>query len=322
MSDFAALVLSLPTRNSTLRMRVWRALKETGCGVLRDGVYLLPASAAGHGVLSKMESDIRSYGGFAMALELKAGTQAQLADLRRLFDRSGDYGALVGRIGAAKASLARLGSRRAQTEMRRLERALEKLVAIDFYAAEAKAQATAALADLKTAYRAAYSGGEPRFSRRRPQQFDAGRYQRRIWATRKAPWVDRLASAWLIKRFIDRDARFAWIDRPSECPRNAVGFDFDGAEFTHVGKRVTFEVLLSSFGLETDPALAAIGAAVHFLDVGGIPVPDAKGLETMLKGAREKARSDDALLADAMRTLDLLYSAYRIGNKKDDIQLK
>jgi hypothetical protein len=316
MNEFAALVLSLPTRNSTLRMRLWRALKESGCGVLRDGVYLLPASAAGHGVLSKMESDIRSYGGFAMTLGLKAGTQAQLADLRRLFDRSGDYGALVGRIGAAQASLARLGSRRAQTEMRRLERALEKLVAIDFYAAEAKAQATAALADLKTAYRAAYSGGEPRFSRRRTRQFDAGRYQRRIWATRKAPWVDRLASAWLVKRFIDRDARFAWIDRPSECPRNAVGLDFDGAEFTHVGKRVTFEVLLSSFGLETDPALAAIGAAVHFLDVGGIPVPDAKGLETMLKGARAKARSDDALLADAMRTLDLLYSAYRIGNKK------
>jgi len=95
-----------------------------------------------------------------------------------------------------------------------------------------------------------------------------------------------------------------------------VGFDFDGAEFTHVGKRVTFEVLLSSFGLETDPALATIGAAVHFLDVGGIPVPDAKGLETMLKGAREKARSDDVLLGDAMRTFDLLYTAYQIGGEK------
>ena len=129
----------------------------------------------------------------------------------------------------------------------------------------------------------------------------------------KTPWVDRLASTWLIRRFIDRDARFAWIDRPSDCPKNAVGFDFDGAQFTHVGKRVTFEVLLSSFGLETDSALAAIGAAVHFLDVGGIPVPDAKGLETMLKGAREKARSDDVLLADAIRTFDLLYAAYRIG---------
>jgi hypothetical protein len=90
-----------------------------------------------------------------------------------------------------------------------------------------------------------------------------------------------------------------------------VGFDFDGAEFTHVKNRVTFEVLLASFGLDHDAALTAIGSAVHFLDVGGIPVADAKGLEAVLKGAREKARSDDALLAEAMRTLDLLYAAYR-----------
>jgi len=313
MSAFAALVLSLPTRDSTLRMRLWRELKQTGCGVLRDGVYLLPATASSQELLARIESDIRAYGGFAMTLELKAMSQAQLADLRKLFDRGSEYGALARRIAGAKASLARLGSRRAATEVRRLERALQKLAAIDFYPGEARMQAAAAFADLKAAYHAAYSGGEPRFSRRRPRQVDAMRYQKRLWATRKAPWVDRLASAWLIKRFIDRDARFAWIARPSECPRKAVGFDFDGAQFTHVGNRVTFEVLLSSFGLEADPALAAIGAAVHFLDAGGIPVPDAKGLETMLKGAREKARSDDALLAESMRTFDLLYSAYRIG---------
>ena len=138
-------------------------------------------------------------------------------------------------------------------------------------------------------------------------------YQNRIWATRKEPWVDRLASAWLIKRFIDRNARFVWLARPSACPKKAVGFDFDGAAFTHAGNRVTFEVLLASFDLETDPALVSMAAAVHFLDAGGIPVPDAKGLETMLKGAREKARSDDALLADSMRTFDLLYSGYGIG---------
>src|SRR6185503_15470449 len=117
-------------------------------------------------------------------------------------------------------------------------------------------------------------------------------------------------SAWLIKRFIDREARFVWIARPSECPKNALGFDFDGAEFTHVKNRVTFEVLLSSFGLDEDPALAALGAVVHFLDVGGIPVADAKGLESVLKGIKEKARDDDALLVEAMRVLDHLYSAY------------
>lgn len=311
MESFDALVLSLPTRNSTLRMRVWRALKDAGCGVLRDGVYLLPAAPENQAALAKLESDIRLSGGFAMTLELKPRTAAQLADLKRRFDRSAEHGALTEKINAARASLARLGSRRGHTAIRRLERGAQKLARIDFFAGEAKLQAEASLAELQHSYREMYSGGEPRASKRTLRQLEAGRYRKRVWATRHTPWVDRLASAWLIKRFIDRDARFVWIARPSERPKKAVGFDFDGAEFTHVKNRVTFEVLLAGFGLEGDPALTAIGAAVHFLDVGGIPVADAKGLETLLKGAKQEAKSDDALLAEAMRTFDLLYSAYR-----------
>jgi len=307
METFNTLVLSLPTRNSTLRMRLWRALKETGCGVLRDGVYVVPA-AADAGGLAKLESEIRSHGGFALTAALTPRTTEQLAEIRKLFDRSAEHGELAGRIAATKASLPRLGSRRGQTAIRRLERALEKLSRIDFFSGEAKTQVTASLAALKASYREMYAGGEPRFSKRGLRPVDAARYQRRVWATRKSPWVDRLASAWLIKRFIDREAKFAWIARPSECPKNAVGFDYDGAEFTHVKNRVTFEVLAASFGFDGDPAVAAIGAAVHFLDVGGIPVPEARGLETLLKGAKEKARSDDALLAEAMRVLDLFYA--------------
>ena len=313
MTELNALVLSLPTRNSTIRMRVWRALKETGCGVLRDGVYVLPAGAAGGEVLAGMESEIRSSGGFAMTLELRLKTAEQSADVRKLFDRSVEYGALVRKISAAKASLPRLGSRRAQTATRRLQRAFDRLSAIDFFPGQAKLQAAGAISALGQSFQQAYSSGEPRPSRKRLRQVDGARYLKRVWATRKDPWVDRLASAWLIKRFIDRDAKFAWIDRPRDRPKKAIGFDFDGAEFTHVGNRVTFEVLAASFGLDSDPALAAIGAAVHFLDVGGIPVADARGLETVLKGAREKARNDDALLAEAMRILDLFYSAYGLA---------
>ena len=305
MQSFDALVLSLPTRNSTLRMRLWRALKEAGTGVLRDGVYVVPAGKA---PLGELEADIKANGGFAMTVELKPRTAQQLSEIQRLFDRGADYRALIDNIAATRAALARLGSRRAQTAIRRLERSADKLAQIDFFAGEAKTQAAAALTALKAAYAAMYSGGEPRFSQRNLRQADLSRYQRRVWATRKAPWVDRLASAWLIKRFIDRDAKFVWIARPSECPKKAIGFDFDGAEFTHVKNLVTFEVLMQTFGLEKDAGLAAIGAAVHFLDVGGIPAPEAKGLETMLKGAREKTRGDDALLSEAMRILDLLYS--------------
>ncbi len=307
---FNVLVLSLPARNSTVRMRVWRALKDTGCGVLRDGVYLLPAGAAGSGVLAEMETEIRSADGFAMTAELKLRTAEQAADVRKLFDRSTDYGALVQKIGVAKTALPRLGARKAQTTVRRLERAFQKLSEIDFFPGQAKVQAANALAAVNRSFQDAYSSAEPQSSRKRLRRVDKARYQKRVWATRKDPWVDRLASAWLIKRFIDREARFAWLERPRDRPKKAVGFDFDGAEFTHVHNRVTFEVLVASFGLEGDPALAPIGAAVHFLDVGGIPVADAKGLETLLMGARQKARGDDALLAEAMRVLDLFYSAY------------
>ncbi|HET7362813.1 MAG TPA: chromate resistance protein ChrB domain-containing protein [Burkholderiales bacterium] len=307
MTTLSALVLSLPAHNSTVRMRVWRALKDTGCGVLRDGVYVLPEGAGGAKALPAIESDIRAAGGFAMTvgLRLKPGHGPAV---RKLFDRGGDYGALLQTIRAARKALPRLGHRRAQTTVERLERAFEKLAAIDFFPGQAKRQAGQAIAELRQGLREAYSRGEPRAAKKHLRLVDPAKYRKRVWATRKHPWVDRLASAWLIKRFIDREARFAWIERPGKRPKNSLGFDFDGAQFTHVGNRVTFEVLLASFGLEHDPALAALAAAVHYLDVGGVPAPEAKGLETMLKGAREKARSDDAFLMEAMRILDLLYS--------------
>ncbi|HEX9396670.1 MAG TPA: chromate resistance protein ChrB domain-containing protein [Burkholderiales bacterium] len=313
MTTLNALVLSLPTHNSTMRMRVWRALKETGCGVLRDGVYVLPQDAGG--VLPKMESEIRSAGGFAMTVELKLKGAAQSDAVRKLFDRSAEYGELKHKVSAVSKSLPRLGHRKAQTAVQRLERSFEKLAEIDFYPGQAKLQAAESIAQLRRSLRDAYSRGEPRTARKRLRLVDKHRYQKRTWATRKNPWVDRLASAWLIKRFIDPEAKFVWVERPNERPRKAVGFDFDGAEFTHIGNRVTFEVLLASFDLEHDAALAAVGTIVHFLDVGGIPVPDAKGLETMLRGIKEKARSDDALAAEAMRIFDLFYSAYATASR-------
>lgn len=310
MESFDALALSLPARNSTLRMRAWRALKDAGCGVLRDGLYVLPAGEPAQAALKPIEAEIRASGGFAMRLELKPKTAEQFGQMRALFNRSAEHGALVQKIEAARRSLERLGPRRAQTSIRRLEKAFDRLAGTDFFPGEAKSQSAAALAALKQRYREAYAGGEPRPSQRKLRPRNGGRYSGRVWATRSNLWVDRMASAWLIKRFIDRGARFVWFDRPSERPKGSIGFDFDGADFTHVKNRVTFEVLLASFGLEDDPSLAAIGAAVHFLDIGGIPVADAKGLETLLRGAKEKAKGDDALLAEAMHIFDLFYSAY------------
>jgi len=311
MTTFLALMTSLPTGNSTIRMRVWRALRTTGCGVLRDGVYILPAVSTRAAALAEVESEIKAAGGFAMTVELNLKNSAQLEHVRKLFDRSEGYGALVKRISAAKVSLQRLGKRKAATLVQRLRREFEDLVEIDFYPGQANLQAKEAMSALERETQGLFSEGEPHPSKTRVRRLDPDKYHGRTWATRKNLWVDRLASAWLIRRFIDRNARFVWIDRARDRPKGSIGFDFDGAEFTHAESRVTFEVLLASFGLDHDHALASIGHAVHFLDTGGIPVADAKGLETILRGLQAKARGDDKLALEAMKVFDLFYSAYK-----------
>jgi hypothetical protein len=310
MTAFLALLTSLPTGNSTLRMRVWRALKSTGCGVLRDGVYVLPIEAPQAAALVDAESEVRAAGGFAMTVELNLKTSTQLEQVRKLFDRSEEYGALVKQLNAAKASLQRLGKRKAGTLFQRLQSAFEELAAIDFYPGQAHLQAKDAMSALEREARTLSSEGEPHASRGKVRRLDPAKYRNRLWATRKDLWVDRLASIWLIKRFIDKNAKFVWIERPRDRPKGSIGFDFDGAEFTHLENRVTFEVLQTSFGLDNDQALAAISQTVHFLDVGGIPVPDAKGLETMLRGIKGTARNDDELAREAGKVFDHFYSAY------------
>src|SRR5438105_15564578 len=112
--SFAALVLSLATRNKTAGMGIWRALRGLGCGVLRDGVHLLPKESAGASRLVELESEVRAAAGFAMTVDLTLRSAAQADSARKLFDRTGEYASLIGQIGAAQKSVLRLGQVGAQ----------------------------------------------------------------------------------------------------------------------------------------------------------------------------------------------------------------
>ena len=195
-------------------------------------------------------------------------------------------------------------------QSRTLRRQFDAIVATDFFPGATKAQAEAALLEVEAAATEILSPGEPLGQRGPIARLDRRQYRRRVWATRKAPWVDRLACAWLIKRHIDPAASFVWLESPTDLPTQAVGFDFDGAPFTHVDSRVTFEVFLKSFDLEGDDALRRLGDLVHYLDVGGIPVADAAGVATALTGAKQQSRDDDQLLKHALTLFDWLYAAY------------
>lgn len=310
MKNWLLLVLTLPTQNATVRMRVWRALKALGCAVLRDGVYLLPQRDDLRSMLAAQAGEIADAGGTAYVLPLDTEDGVQSRRFAGLFDRTGDYAKLMEEIGGLKPKLATLDIPTVQRSFKSLQRNFQAVAAVDYFPGAAREQAAAALADLEASVLAFLSPGEPHAVSGRIEPLEAKAYQGRLWATRQRPWVDRLASAWLIRRFIDRKARFLWLAAPEDCPADALGFDFDGAAFTHVGHKVTFEVLLASFGLENDAVLRQIARIVHCLDVGGIAVAESAGIEALLRGIARRLAEDDALLAEAEKVFDDIYLAF------------
>ena len=310
-SGWQLLILTLPSEAASARMRIWRAVRALGCAVLRDGVYLLPAHQGLAQPLHDLAAETRKAHGQAWLLETAPADAQDEGEFQRLFDRTPAWTALTARLDQARRALDVATPADWQRELRKWRREVEALIAIDFFPTSASAEGQGAWSAFQREAQRRMGSDEPR-----PGEGDLGRlekagYQCRVWATRRHLWVDRVASAWLIGRFIDHHARYLWLAAPSDCPPDALGFDFDGAAFTHVGERVTFEVLMLRFDLQDDPGLAALAMLVHTLDMGGPYVPEAAGFEAMLGGLREQCPDDDALLASAAPLLDALYLNYR-----------
>lgn len=307
---FAALILTLPTQPNAVRLRVWRALKALGCAALRDGAYLLPEHEAAR--FDTLAAEVAEHGGTASVWRMAPRDDAHKDEVLALFDRGEAYAAWQATQRALLNELPGLGEVDARRRWRAINDALQALRAIDYFPGAAAEQAQADLQALRQALDARFSKGEPTAASPHDlPRLKAAQFVGKRWATRKRPWVDRLACAWLIRRFIDPQARFVWLADPAATPppRGAIGFDYDGARFSHIGARVSFEVMAASFGLDGDHRLLRIARAVHVLDVGGIPVPEAAGLEAVLGGLREVHADDDQLVQAAGTVFDALYAA-------------
>ncbi len=310
-ASWLLLVVSLPSSGATARMRIWRGLKAMGCAALRDGAYLLPGGGEREQALQALADDCLREGGSAWLTAVQPRSADEAAAFRQLFDRHADYAELRQGWKAANAGLASLAAVELTRLQRKLQREFDALRAIDFFPGEAALEAEAAWSDFSRRIESLLSPGEPQETAGRIPRLQIADYQGRTWATRRRLWVDRVASAWLIRRFIDGQARFQWLAQPADCPPQALGFDFDGAAFTHVGNRVSFETLMASFGLENDAALLRLAAIVHALDIGGDSVPEASGFEAVMSGARERLADDDALLAEMSTVLDSFYAHFQ-----------
>ena len=300
----------LPPKPVGLRVKVWRRLQQQGAIAIKNSVYALPLSDAAREDFQWLAREIAENGGEATvcAAELVEGlTDAQV---QALFNaaRDAQYAELTTEARQLMTAGARPRSDQAwPLEVSKLRKRLEEIVAIDFLGAPGRMPAEALVVRLEELL--AKRSTEPTGSSSSPVKAVP---REAVWVTRRGIHVDRMASAWLIRRFIDPAARFRFVD-----PRNhrhepgELRFDMFEAEFTHEGDLCTFEVLLSRFGL-TSPALRSIGEMVHDVDLkdSKFARPETPGFERTIAGIALGHAQDEDRLARASALLDDLHTAF------------
>jgi hypothetical protein len=300
-----ALIASLPTEDPAARMRGLRTLESLGAAVIREGVYLLPETSTTRQGLEYLADYISKGVGSAQVLTVVPASEAQQQAFRKMFDRSARYTELLKVVESLRSGFGIADPSAVLRVLHKKRHDFEAISALDFFSSELQERARAALNDAEAeVHKLLFPAPSPASGT--PDE----PMRRRVWATRKPAWADRLACAWLIRRFADPEGTVVWLEKNQDCPANAVDFAYAGARFSNSETRVTFEVMLQHFGLATNAALVKIGAIVHFLEARDTPVPEAAGVQTLLQGAARRSASDDELLGEAEKTFDLLYEAY------------
>jgi hypothetical protein len=300
-----ALIASLPTEDPAARMRMLRTLESLGAAVMREGAYLLPDTAACRQGLEHLADYIAKGAGSAQVLQVVPLSEAQQKAFRGLFDRTARYAELIKVVNSLKVGFGIAEPSAISRVLNKQRRELEAISALDFFPSEVRERAKSAIAAAEASVHKLLFPARTDAADKTNEQ-----YLRCTWVTRRPLWADRLACAWLIRRFVDPEGSVQWLEKTQESPPRAVGFAFDGARFGNSASQVTFEAMLVRFGLAGNGALAKIGAIVHFLEARDNPVPEAAGVQTLLQGAARRSANDDELLAEAEKTFDLLYEAY------------
>src|SRR6185436_8194152 len=270
MAAWLVTIASLPTEDPAARMRILRTLESLGAAVMHEGAYLLPDTAACRQGLEHLSDYISKGGGGAQVLQVTPASDAQQKSFRALFDRSARYAELVKVVESLKVGFGIADPSAISRVLNKQRREFEAIGALDFFPSEVQERAKSAIAAAEASVHKLLFPARTETADKTTEQ-----YVRCTWITRRPLWADRLACAWLIRRFVDPEGSVQWLDKAQPAPANAVGFAYDGARFGNSASQITFEVMLVRFGLADNGALAKIGAIVHFLEVRDNPVPEA-----------------------------------------------
>jgi hypothetical protein len=312
------LIHQLPAKPAYQRVKVWRRLQALGAVAVKNAVYALPASEATQEDFEWMLKEIVEAGGEAVICEARLIDGLSDEAVRMLFNaaRDADYNALASDARALGEVLAADPASRARADvgskLARLRANLAQIVAIDFFGANSRETVDALLATLEVHLNEELSV-EQAVGNRSPALEGFGPLSGRVWVTRLGVHVDRIASAWLIRRFIDHAARFKFVPAKGYAPEpGELRFDMFDAEFTHHGDRCTFEVLLARASL-ADPALAAIAEIVHDIDLKEAKFgrPETIGIAHLVAGLAIATQDDISRLERGAAMFDDLYEYFR-----------
>ena len=309
------LIHQIPPRPNYLRVKIGRRLHRIGAVAVKNSVYALPNSDDSQEQLTWVAREIAEGGGDSSICESDFVGDRSNDGVEQLFNaaRAADFEALAQQTRALRKSLGRKRrldeAYRAELEgaLLRIRKQLADLVAIDFFGAPGRQSLEAVLLELDA--RLESPGVAPA-----QEPVIEPRPRARVWVTRKGIHVDRMASAWLIRRFIDVAASFKFVPGKGYAPQpDELRFDMFEAEYTHEGDCCTFEVLLSRFGLTSDSALAAVGEVVHDIDLrdGKFARPETAGVERLVTGLAAGHDEDEARLAAACVVFQGLYEGFK-----------
>jgi hypothetical protein len=315
-ASWLLLVHQLPPKPAYLRVKVWRRLQSLGAVSVKNSVYVLPTSDQAREDFQWLLREIEHGGGEGMVCEASLVDGLTDQEVRGLFDaaRDADYAQLTKELRSFAAPLKRRGARGKDAEFKpqiaKLRRRLAEISDIDFFSATGRLTVEGLLSDIE----ARLAGAIP------PEQQEANMAKQRspdlkgkTWVTRRGVHVDRIACAWLIRRFIDTDARFSFVSAKSyDANPGEVRFDMFKAEFTHEGDKCTFEVLLDRIGLK-DTALRAIAEIVHDVDLKDKKYAreQAAGIAHVIEGICMTQKDDMARIERGRTLFDDTYEYFK-----------
>jgi hypothetical protein len=293
------LLFSLPTNRNTERVAVWRRLKKMGAVQIKTSTYLLPDEPAQYEQFQWLAQQIRDYGGdstLVRAHEIEGLTKERVIVM---FNdaRAKDYGELRKSLQSFIARRKKMDAGETASELERLTRRFREVRAVDFFDSPRGHDVAMLLRRAEGPQRS-----------RQLETLDVKLYQGKTWLTRPRPEIDRVGSAWLIARFIDRKPKFVFASTADAIP-GAIPFDMLDAEFSHHGNYCTFETLTRRFAI-SDKSLVKIGEMIHDADLDDARFQrvEAVGIDRVLKGWAKEGLSDQEILRRGFECFDALYA--------------